>query len=105
MLKNGCAGITEVAEALNISYGSTPHIVVHVLRMKRVAARFVPKNLNSSLIVTEFLVKHETKVIAEPPYSPDLAHGDFFMFPKLKYSLRGTRHGSIEAIKRNSQRN
>ena len=56
----------------------------------------------SSLIVTEFLAKHETKVIAQPPYSPDLAPCDFFLLPKLKYPLRGTRHQSIEAMKRNS---
>ena len=57
---------------------------------------------HSSLIVTEFLAKHETKVIAQPPYSPDLAPCDFFLFPKLKYPLQGTRQESIEAIKRNS---
>ena len=58
--------------------------------------------------MTEFLAKHEIKVIAQPPYSPDLTPCDFFLFPKLKYPLRGTRHESImnhesiEAIKRNS---
>ena len=80
--------------------------MVHVLGMKHVAARLVPKDDNvpshSSLIVTEFLAKHETKVIAQAPYSPDLTPCDFFLFPKLKYSLRGTCHESIEAIKRNS---
>ena len=39
VLKNRRVGIREVAEALNISYGSTQHIVVHVLGMKRVDAR------------------------------------------------------------------
>ena len=39
VLENRRVGIREVAEALNISYGSTQHIVVHVLGMKRVAAR------------------------------------------------------------------
>ncbi|KAJ8963246.1 hypothetical protein NQ318_018712 [Aromia moschata] len=57
---------------------------------------------HSSLIVTEFVAKRETKVIANPPYLPDLAPCDFFLFPKLKYPLRGTRHESIEAIKSNS---
>ena len=33
---------------------------------------------------------------------PDLAPCDFFLFPKLKYPLRGTHHESIEAIRRNS---
>ena len=39
VFENRRVGIREVAEALNISYGSTQHIVVHVLGMKRVAAR------------------------------------------------------------------
>ena len=50
--------------------------------------------------MTEFLAKHEIKVIAQPPYLPDLAPWDFFLFPKLKYPLRETRHESIEVIKR-----
>ena len=52
--------------------------------------------------MTEFLAKHETKIIVQPPYSPDLSPCDFFLFPKLKYPLQGTHHVSIEAIKRNS---
>ena len=39
VLKNRRVGIREVAEASNISYGPIQHIVVHVLGMKRVAAR------------------------------------------------------------------
>ena len=36
------------------------------------------------------------------PYSPDMAPADFFLFPKLKLPLRGTRFQSIEDIKENS---
>ena len=39
LLENRCVGIREVAQALNIFYGSTQHIVIHVLGMKRVAGR------------------------------------------------------------------
>ena len=39
VLESRRVGMREVAEALNISYGSTQHIVVHVLGMKRIAAR------------------------------------------------------------------
>ncbi|XP_053995846.1 uncharacterized protein LOC128885687 [Hylaeus anthracinus] len=74
----GIREITEITEAFNIIYGSTQHIVVDVL------------------------AKHETKVIAQPSYSPDLSSCDFFLFLKLKYPLQGTCHESIEAIKRNS---
>ena len=57
---------------------------------------------HSSLIVTEFLAKHETKVITQSPYSPYLAPCDLLLFPKLEYPLRARHHESIEAIKRNS---
>ena len=39
VLENHRVGIREALEPLNISYGSTQHIVVHVLGMKLVAAR------------------------------------------------------------------
>ena len=52
--------------------------------------------------MTGFLAKHGRKIIAQPPHSPDLDPCDFFLFLKLKYLLRGTRHELIEAIKRNS---
>jgi len=43
VLENRRIGIREIAEDLNISYGSTQHILVDILGMKRVAARLVPK--------------------------------------------------------------
>ena len=45
---NRRVGIREVVEALSISYGSTQHIVVHVLGIKRVTARLEPKDLHFS---------------------------------------------------------
>ena len=106
VLENRRVRIREVAEALNISQGSTQHIVVHILGIKRVTARLEPKDLNflhiQAWLWLNFVVKHEIKVISQPLYTLDLAHCDFFRFPKLKYPLRGTRHESIEAIKINS---
>ena len=34
------------------------------------------------------------KILPHPPYSPDLAPSDYFLFPKLKESLRGERFDS-----------
>jgi len=48
------------------------------------------------------LAKHGTAVIPHPPYSPDLAPLDFFLFPKLKSTLKGKRFESIDEIKTNS---
>jgi dTDP-D-glucose 4,6-dehydratase len=33
----------------------------------------------TSLLIHEFLVKHKTAVIPQPPYSPDLATADFYV--------------------------
>jgi len=44
---------------------------------------------HTSLLIREFLTKHETTVVLQPPYSPDLAPADFFLFLKLKSSLKG----------------
>ena len=57
---------------------------------------------HSSFLVRDFLAKHATTVLPQPPYSPDLAPADFSLFPKLKSTLKGRRFESIEAIKTNS---
>jgi len=53
-------------------------------------------------LVRDFLAKHATTVLPQPPCSPDLAPADFFLFPKLKSKLKDCRFESIEAIKTNS---
>ena len=57
---------------------------------------------NSSFLVRDFLAKHATSVLPQPPYFPDLVPADFFLFPKLKSTLKDPRFESIEAIKTNS---
>jgi histone-lysine N-methyltransferase SETMAR len=60
---------------------------------------------HSSFLVRDFLAKHATTVLPQPPYSSDLAPSEFFLFPKLKSTLKGHRFESIEAIKTNSLAN
>jgi transposase len=55
---------------------------------------------NASLLIREFLAKQETIVVPQPPYFPDLAPADFFLFPKLKSTLKGRRFQTVEEIKR-----
>jgi hypothetical protein len=43
-------------------------------------------------------------VIPHPPYNPDLAPCDFFLFSKMKLELKGRRFYTIEEIKAESQR-
>ena len=39
------------------------------------------------------------KIVTHPPYRPDLAPCDFWLFPKLKEKLRGCRYETIEEMK------
>jgi len=48
--------------------------------------------------VTDHLAKHNIAMVPQPPYSPDVAPADFFLFPRLKTPLKGHRHGSVEAL-------
>ena len=59
---------------------------------------------HESLIIREFLTKHQTTVVPQPPYSPYLAPADFLLFPKLKSSLKGRRFRTLEEIEQNSIR-
>ena len=57
---------------------------------------------HSALRTCEFLAKHLITVLPHPPYSPDLAPCDFFLFPKLKRPLKGRRFETIPEIKANA---
>ena len=46
-----------------------------------------------------FLNAKGFKVVAHPPYSPDRAPADFFLFPKLKKFLGGIRHQNLADMK------
>jgi hypothetical protein len=44
---------------------------------------------HASLLIRDFLAIHETTVLPQMPYSTDLAPADFFIFQKLKSTLKG----------------
>ncbi|GFQ95135.1 hypothetical protein TNCT_308751 [Trichonephila clavata] len=51
-----------------------------------------------SPIVSKLLDKMGMATLPQPPYSPDLAPSDFFLFPRIKRTLKGTRHGTPLAV-------
>jgi hypothetical protein len=59
-------------------------------------------NAMTSQLICAFLAINETKALPQHPCSPDLATADFFLFPKLKSTLKGRRFESIEEIEENS---
>ena len=51
--------------------------------------------VHNSILVTDYLSKMGIKTVPHPPYSPDLAPCDFWLFPKL----RGCCYETIEEMK------
>jgi hypothetical protein len=49
-------------------------------------------------IRVQFLAQHGVPVLDHPPYSPDLAPADFFLFPSLKSIMKGARFADMAAI-------
>jgi hypothetical protein len=62
------------------------------LKMRRVSAKLVP---HAALKVREFLAKYSIPVVPHPPYSPYLAPCDFFLFPRLKSTLKEKRFQDV----------
>ena len=51
--------------------------------------------VHNSILVPDYLTKMGINTVSHPPYSPDLAPCDFWLFPKL----RGCRYETIEEMK------
>jgi len=55
------------------------------------------------LLTRRFLTDNNMTLVPHPPYLPDLAPSDFFLFPKLKMKLKGQRFQTVEEIQAESQ--
>jgi len=60
----------------------------------------LPDNMPShnAAIVKKFLANRNVAVLHHPPYLPDLAPADYFLFPKLKFSLKGCHFQTVEEV-------
>jgi len=55
---------------------------------------------HTAISVNEFLAKKGISLVPQPPYSPDLRPCDFFLFPKLKFHLKGRQFGTVDNIQK-----
>ncbi len=94
------------------TYCETLRVLKEWIRRKRKDMwRVGPDNFRSFLLhhdnasshtaapTVDFLEASQIKILEHPPYSPDLAPCDYFLFPKLKSLLRGHRFQSLEDMK------
>jgi hypothetical protein len=69
--------------------------------MQKICAKLVPKMLRHTAIsVNEFLAKKVISVAPQPPYSADLSPCEFFLFPKLKFHLKGRHFGTVDNVQK-----
>ena len=53
---------------------------------------------HAAVVTRRFLTDNNISVVPHPPYSPDLAPRNIFLFPKLKMKLKGRRFQTVEEI-------
>jgi len=53
---------------------------------------------HKAAIVKKFLANRYVDVLHYPPYSPDLAPANYFLFPKFKFPLKGRHFQTVEEI-------
>ncbi len=51
---------------------------------------------HTAAVTLDFLAERGVQLVTHPPYSPDLAPCDFFLFPKMKERLRGKQFQTPE---------
>ncbi|PNF35685.1 hypothetical protein B7P43_G17425 [Cryptotermes secundus] len=102
--------IREVADEVGISRGSANTILIEDLGMRRVAAKFVPKLLSPEQqqlhpeIPQDMLEcsNRDPELPKTPPYSPDMAPCDFWLFPRWKTPLKGCHFDRHEDVIQNA---
>ena len=95
--------VREVANEVGISIGSFHQILRPELWENQTwMLHHDNAPAHASLLIRSYLAKHQIPVVPHPPYSHDLAPADFFLFPKLKTTLKGRRFQTIEEIQENA---
>ncbi|XP_033231999.1 uncharacterized protein LOC117182982 [Belonocnema kinseyi] len=98
MLNDPKVKLREVANAVGISLERVGNIVHLVLGMKKLCARWVPRLLTVDQKRIPKLHEIGFELIPEPPYSPDLAPSDYYLFLHLKRWLTGKCFHSNEEL-------
>ena len=57
---------------------------------------------HASRVIQSFLSKHHMAQVTQPPYSPDLAPWNFWLFPKLNSPVKGKRFQTTDETQENT---
>uniref|UniRef100_A0A6M2DT53 Putative histone-lysine n-methyltransferase setmar-like protein n=1 Tax=Xenopsylla cheopis TaxID=163159 RepID=A0A6M2DT53_XENCH len=94
--------LIEIAETLKISSERVHHIIHEYLGMRKLCAKWMPHQDNApchkSFKTMEKIVELGFELLPHPPYSPDLAPSDYFLFAHLKRMLAGKKFRTDEEV-------
>ncbi|PNF13621.1 hypothetical protein B7P43_G17418 [Cryptotermes secundus] len=103
--------IKELGAMLSISVGSVEDIMKYHLHYRKVNAQWVPRTLTDVNKMVRMQVATKTRMetlrklkwnlLTHPPYSPDLAPSDFYLFGRLKSDLQGMQFVDDDAVIQN----
>ncbi|KZC13929.1 Histone-lysine N-methyltransferase SETMAR [Dufourea novaeangliae] len=103
-LKDRKMKLREIADTLKISEGSVFTILHENLGMRKLLSKWVPRLLTPdqkqqrSLKTMVKLDELRFELLPHPPYSPDLAPSDYWLFADMKKMLQGKKFGSNEEV-------
>ncbi|UYV78189.1 hypothetical protein LAZ67_16000414 [Cordylochernes scorpioides] len=86
----------QVEEKSNLMIVKMEFIMENSLKMGKPS--LLKKFVHIHNYIYKYLAKHGIQILQQPPYSPDQAPNDFFLFPKLKMALKGRRFDTRESI-------
>uniref|UniRef100_A0A670IXY8 Uncharacterized protein n=1 Tax=Podarcis muralis TaxID=64176 RepID=A0A670IXY8_PODMU len=86
---NPCDGTADEQKAANVN-----RVRELLMRDRRLPVRMMAEELH---ILREIVT--EVTELSHPPYSPDLAPPNFFLFPELKSALKGHRLPNISHVR------
>ena len=96
--KNRRLTIKDLADTIGISRGSLKTVSKDILGKQLVVLHHYNAPSHTALVLRDHFAKNSTHIVPQPPYAPDLAPCDFWLFPILKRPLRGHRFDTIEEI-------
>jgi len=95
--------VRSIAEQVNIDRETVRKILTEDLDMRNVCAKMVPRELTEEQKqIRVFLATKQITVLEHPVYSSDLAPSDFFLFPKIKETLKGRHFDDNDDIRSNT---
>jgi len=102
LARNRSLSVRLMTEQIGLLKMDVHRILTEDLRMRKIANTWFLHHdsapSHTSFAVRGFLAQHNITTLPHPPYSPDLAPCDCFLFPKLKHHLKGHHFGTVENV-------